>query len=210
MSRVARQGDFSAKTRRLLANRVGGKCSLPWCRIPTAGPGQTRGSTVSSGEAAHISSAMPAGPRGQGGLTVEQLRDPANGLWCCTRHAALIDAGSGNGFEAETLRSCRALAEARAAVEQDGLAAPGAGWFHELRVRAAPTFAGPFTLRFGKSTVVVGANASGKTLLADMLAGIAKPERWSRWRHRFTWCHRLRDPLLRPHSSNCVGPDLGG
>lgn len=187
---MARQGDFSAKTRRLLANRVGSKCSLPGCRIPTVGPGPTRDSIISSGEAAHIFSALPAGPRGQGGLTVEQLRDPTNGLWCCTRHAAFIDASSGNGFDAETLRSYRELAEARAAVERDGIAAPGAGWFHELRVRAAPTFAGPVTLRFGKSTVVIGANSSGKTVLADMLAGIARPERWSRWRSR-----TLRDVL---------------
>ncbi len=181
---MARKGDFSASTKRLLASRVGNKCSLPWCRIPTAGPGPTRRSAISSGEAAHIFSAAAAGPRGQGGLTAEQLRDPANGIWCCTRHATLIDAGSGIGFPAETLRSYRQLAEALASVEQGGVAAPGAGWFHELRVRAAPTFARPITLRLGKSTVVLGANSSGKTLVADMLAGVGKPERWSRWCQR--------------------------
>lgn len=179
---MARIADFSPRTRQLLRDRAGNKCSVPWCRTPTSGPAVAAAKATSSGRAAHIFSSAAGGPRGQGGLSVAELSDIANGIWCCSRHADLIDVNRGEGHDAPSLRAYTRLAEALARVEQGGAVAPGAGWLSVLHVRSAHPFAAPFEIHFGKYTIIVGGNATGKTAIADMIAGLGKPHRWSRWR----------------------------
>lgn len=175
-----RDEDFPMPVVRMLAERAGNRCSIPWCPKSTTGPDRAGGS-VSTGTAAHIHSARPLGPRGTGGLHVPELRAYENGLWCCADHGRYIDANSGNGFDAATLKAYRRLAEARAAMRQQGHLAPPSGWFHRMHVDEAAPLVGGFDIFFGKNTLISGPNGSGKTILADMLAGLGKPERWSRY-----------------------------
>jgi hypothetical protein len=77
--------------------------------------------TVSgSGIAAHIYSAAPGGPRGQGGLTKGELEQPENCIWLCSDHAKLVDNNRGIAFPPETLLSYKALQEARMMREVKG------------------------------------------------------------------------------------------
>ena len=70
-----RPADFPARTRRLIAERAGYRCSMPECRRQTLGPGTGPRDVACIGIAYHIYSAAPGGPRGTGGLTREQLPD---------------------------------------------------------------------------------------------------------------------------------------
>lgn len=86
-----RDDDFSMKTKRLLAHRVGHRCSNPDCRAPTSGPGVDSDVIVTAGDAAHITAASPGGPRYDPTLTSEQRRSYDNGIWLCVVHARIID-----------------------------------------------------------------------------------------------------------------------
>lgn len=203
-----RSGDFPIGVLRQLSQRAGNHCSIPWCAVSTSGPDRV-GGTVSTGTAAHVFSARPKGPRGNGGLSVTELRAYANGLWCCDNHGRYIDANGGNGFDASTLAAYRRLAEVRAALRQQGSLPPPTGWFHKLRVDEAPPLEDGSDVYFGKNTLVFGENGSGKTILADMLAGLGKTERWSRYaddaRRRLRFSIDYYDPEHR-HIETVVGP----
>lgn len=83
--------DFSAPVRRQIAERAGYQCSVPGCNRRTTGIGANGQYVSYSGYAAHIYSAASNGPRGQGGLTPEELHSTDNGIWLCGRHAKLVD-----------------------------------------------------------------------------------------------------------------------
>src|ERR1017187_9062507 len=97
--------DFTAKTRRLVAERSAFRCSFPECDRTTIGPGSTTNEAASNGVAAHIFSAAAGGPRGRGGLSSEQLRSPTNAIWLCADHARLVDTNRGTKFPPATLQS---------------------------------------------------------------------------------------------------------
>ncbi len=169
-----RVGEFTVATKRRLADDAGGRCSLPDCRVMTQGPG------VRVGRAAHICSAAPRGPRGQGGLSTLELASERNGIWCCASHADQIDSGNGALYTAGTLIGYKELAHARALVELKGGLVPKSGWFHGL-VLSSRAFPPGSTLRFGKATFLLGRNGTGKTVLAGYLAGFADPRQWQPW-----------------------------
>lgn len=177
---MASRQDFSAKTKRVIAGRAGYRCSFPSCRKLTIGPGATHGEVATTGVAAHIYSASPEGPRGQGSKTPEELSAATNGIWLCSEHARLVDANRGERFPPALLWSYRELREARALRDQTGMGGPMA-WFQEARLRTTPVFRADSVFRFGKVTVLLGENASGKTALCEWLAGVANPERLWRW-----------------------------
>ncbi len=93
---MSKRLDFSDRTKRIIAARAGYRCSFPGCRKPTVGPGGRPEEFISTGVAAHIFSAAPGGPRGQGGLTTQDLVRPENGIWLCENHARLVDANRGS------------------------------------------------------------------------------------------------------------------
>jgi hypothetical protein len=72
--------EFSPKTKRLLADRVGHVCSNPNCRAPTSGPRLESDKAVVAGDAAHITAASPNGPRYDPSLTSEERRHHSNGI----------------------------------------------------------------------------------------------------------------------------------
>lgn len=83
--------DFSERTRRGLASRVGWRCSNPGCRALTVGPSSNPERHVNLGVAAHITAAAPGGPRFDSALTPARRRSSENGIWLCQGCAKLID-----------------------------------------------------------------------------------------------------------------------
>lgn len=103
--------NFSEKTKNILASRVAFRCSFPGCSRITIGPGANDSQQVISvGEAAHIYSAAPNGPRNNPNLTTEQRASIENGIWMCKTHARLIDVDETN-YSAETLLKWKVDAE---------------------------------------------------------------------------------------------------
>ena len=131
--------EFSIATRKLVADRAGNQCSFPTCHRRTTGPGASENQVSGDGIAAHIFSASPRGPRGQGSLSREELEQPENCIWLCSTHAKLVDNNRGVTFPAETLHSYKALQEARVRREVQGLYSP-IGWLHEVALLENPTF----------------------------------------------------------------------
>lgn len=83
--------DFSERTKTILRDRVGCKCSNPSCRKETSGPHPNPDKRVLIGQAAHISAAAPGGPRYDESLTSEERKSVSNGIWLCENCAKLID-----------------------------------------------------------------------------------------------------------------------
>lgn len=140
--------EFTEKTKQILAERVGWRCSYPGCVLATIGPHTDDNKSTCLGEAAHITAAMPGGPRFDANLTAEGRRNISNGIWMCKPHARLIDVDKDN-FSSATLRQWKILAERKAyeALEQGPV--PG-------------SLAEPQTLiAFGLRTVVKGVWLSG-------------------------------------------------
>src|SRR6266516_1107387 len=81
--------DFSQATKDLLARRAGYRCSI--CKQPTVGPHSDPGRAIFLGEAAHICSAAPKGPRPNPSLTPQQRASASNGIHLCKLHARQVD-----------------------------------------------------------------------------------------------------------------------
>jgi hypothetical protein len=86
--------EFSPTTKKALKAAAGGRCCEPSCLRETDGATKNeKGMLVARGigVAAHIYSAKKRGPRGQGGLSPEQIENASNGLWTCATHGRQID-----------------------------------------------------------------------------------------------------------------------
>ena len=83
--------NFLKSTTRILAERVGYRCSNPNCRAYTVGPNEKENKSTSIGEAAHICAAAVGGPRYDESMTSVQRSDISNGLWLCSNCSDLID-----------------------------------------------------------------------------------------------------------------------
>jgi hypothetical protein len=104
--------DFTAETKRVLRERVGGRCSRPECGQPTISPNKVYSQIVDiTGRAAHITAARTGGPRFDPLLSRDQRRSADNGIWLCSDCADLIDKNAGDGFSVELLRSWKRNAE---------------------------------------------------------------------------------------------------
>lgn len=104
--------DFSEKTKRLLADRVGNFCSNPTCYALTSGPDSNAG-VAKIGVAAHIHAASPGGPRYDSDMTSKERKSSVNGIWLCQTCARLIDVGP-EGYPAEKLNEWKSNAEEQA------------------------------------------------------------------------------------------------
>jgi hypothetical protein len=78
------------------------------------------------------------------------------------------------------LQNYKALHEANIARAIGGIY-PQMGWFQELIVHESPIFRPKSRLRFGKVTLLVGGNFTGKTALCEWLAGVGDPCILSFW-----------------------------
>ena len=105
--------DFTRRTKRLIAGRVGHRCSNPECQAATSGPGLETEKLVTAGDAAHITAASPTGPRYDPSLTSEQRRSYDNGIWLCVLHARIVDQDD-SCHTVELLQSWKRHAETQA------------------------------------------------------------------------------------------------
>ncbi len=83
--------EFRQRTRQLLAERVGHRCSNPRCQRPTIGPHSDPDKSLSIGRACHIRAAAPGGPRFDPRQTEAERTSPANGIWLCAGCSDLVD-----------------------------------------------------------------------------------------------------------------------
>lgn len=84
--------NFSAPTKRTIAERAGYVCSFPGCGRLTIGPSDDRASGVTmTGTAAHIVAAASGGQRSDAALTSAQRSSADNGIWMCAIHGKWID-----------------------------------------------------------------------------------------------------------------------
>ena len=178
MSRI----DFSPQTKHLVADRASNRCSYPTCNKVTIGPGASATEVSTSGSAAHIYSASAAGPRGQGGLTDDELKHPTNAIWLCAIHARLIDNNRGDKYPPELLLSYKQLQEARVAREQEGLYTP-LGWLFSMKIDASPLFVSGAEFSLSKLTVLLGNNSTGKTATCEWIRGLFDSSKLDRWRN---------------------------
>ena len=177
--RMAERIEFPEVVRRTVAGRSGYRCSFPDCGRGTIGPGPGTEITT-SGVCAHIFSAAPGGPRGQGGLSREDLQSIQNAIWVCSLHGDLIDKNKGLRYPAEVLLSFKDLHEARVAHDQGGVGSQFF-WIQEVRLHSSPIFTDGTTLRLGKVTLVIGNNDSGKSALCRWLAGFNDSQLLESW-----------------------------
>ena len=173
---MSKRKNFLEKTKRILAGRAGYQCSHPSCNIITIGAGEEAHTTSSIGEAAHIYSASLDGPRGQGGLSDDELRSMDNGLWACKNHARLIDTNDGDGFSAEQLKSWKFLHEEKIKTHQ-GRIQRKSFWLSSLIINQSKVFKNEQTIYFGKVTFVYGGeNASGKSTILNFINSLTSYE----------------------------------
>jgi len=103
--------NFTTKTKQILSDRVGGRCSYPGCGQVTTGPNlHDPSKKINTGEAAHITAAASNGPRYDASLTSQQRSSIENGIWMCEYHAGLIDSDFLT-YSVEQLRTWKNIAE---------------------------------------------------------------------------------------------------
>ncbi len=83
--------DFPERTKKILQERVGNRCSNPKCRCLTSGPNAEENKATRIGVAAHITAAAQGGPRYDEALTPEERKSIQNAIWLCQNCAKLID-----------------------------------------------------------------------------------------------------------------------
>ncbi|NBF16789.1 hypothetical protein GV729_16110 [Pseudomonas sp. Fl4BN2] len=172
--------NFPPKARKLIEASAGHQCSYPACNRRTTGPGPESEYISNSGYAAHIYSASKNGPRGQGGLSPQELKSPKNGIWLCGRHAKIVDNNEGVSYPSEVLLSYKALHEARVQMEHEGLYPP-IGWLHELTIVESPLFSSSQTVQLAKLNLIYGNNCTGKTAITEWIEGFFNPLPLARW-----------------------------
>ena len=103
---------ISQRTRDILFALSGNECAHPDCTEKIVQGGAEGYSAAKIVNIAHIYSHSPNGPRGQGGLTEDQLVAPENLLLLCPNHHVLVDKLDSE-YTAETLQQWKKQHEAK-------------------------------------------------------------------------------------------------
>ena len=83
--------NYSQRTQRILDIQSLNQCAFPGCTNPLVEPGTRQSSPAVIGHICHIYALSPNGPRGQGGLTEEELNSIDNLILLCRNHHAVVD-----------------------------------------------------------------------------------------------------------------------
>lgn len=113
MASKKKRDDFSTKTKTILRDRAGHKCSNPACEAYTSGPGNGFSETMHLGDAAHICAASQNGPRYDEKMTSTERSSIENGIWLCTICARKIDRND-DIYSVSLLKEWKTKAEERA------------------------------------------------------------------------------------------------
>ena len=128
--------------------------------------------SINTGVACHIYSAALNGPRGRGGKSNEFIESAENGIWCCDKHASLIDKNQGNDYPAETLFSWKALAEARTKKLLDDVPSP-LGWVDKIEYLRFSNHATLPSIKLSRFSLIYSGNVSGKSALLEAAGAIS-------------------------------------
>ena len=178
---MGKRENFSRTTANIIAQRAGYRCAHPVCDgRTTVGPGKTPNVSENTGHACHIFAAAKRGPRGQGGLSSEELKSVSNGIWLCAKHSTQIDKNSGRDYPSPVLLGWKAAHEHRIAQEHGAMLNPY-GWIESIRIVEAPVFKPNQTLSLANLNVIVGSNGAGKTALCEWLGSLGAITPLQRW-----------------------------
>ena len=97
---------YSAKTIKLLFGLSGGRCAMPNCENPIVQPVGDNHDAQVLGQICHIHARSPLGPRGDGGLSDEELNSEHNLILLCAHHHAEIDTNP-EKYTAERLKQIK-------------------------------------------------------------------------------------------------------
>jgi len=172
--------EFTKKTKRKVAERAGQMCSFIKCNELTSGPGARSDEVSRTGTAAHIYSASEGGPRGQGGLSDEELKSVDNAIWLCRNHGDMVDNNRGEEYPPSLLMSYKNIQETRMKHEQRDMHVP-TGWVHKINFTKGPLFENKSSFEFSKLNLIYGDNSSGKTALMDWMEIALTGNHLSRW-----------------------------
>lgn len=107
---MTKRDEFAAHVKRALSARAGSACSNPECGASTSAPHEEPAKAVNLGVAAHITAAVPDGPRYDASLTPIARAAIQNAIWLCQNCAKLID-NDPTRFPVELLRTWKAKRE---------------------------------------------------------------------------------------------------
>jgi hypothetical protein len=111
--------NFLEKTKKVLQERVGNRCSNPDCRCLTSGPNNDPEKASRIGVAAHITAAAENGPRYDVFLNKEERTSIFNAIWLCQNCSKLIDSDC-ERYSTNLLQKWKAHAEELARLELEG------------------------------------------------------------------------------------------
>ena len=119
-----KRDDFTIGTKRIIASKVGYRCSIPNCRKFTASPDYKDEDSLNLGIAAHIAAASEGGPRYDRNMTQDQRKHENNDIWLCNDCAHIIDSDR-EAYSTQTLLNFKRWAEKKAKsesrVKEDGI-----------------------------------------------------------------------------------------
>lgn len=111
--------EFTEKTKRVIQDRAGNRCSNPECRVLTSGPNAHPEKSTRTGVTAHIAAASPGGPRYNPNQTSDQRQSAENGIWLCQNCGHFVDTDFLN-YSVDLLYKWKSQAEKEADDETKG------------------------------------------------------------------------------------------
>jgi len=190
--------EFDEKIKDIIARRAGFKCSFPGCNKTLVGPGVNNDDSITIGECAHIFSAVPKGPRTDGGLTEKELKRPENGIYLCTNHHKIVDRKSkDNKYTSDLLTRYKNRHEFLISAEMGEYMYP-LNWINCLKI-TGNIFTNPIQVNLGKVTLFTGENSTGKSTIIEILYSYFSQRiipRWNKPKSEFSTEINLDNPVL--------------
>ena len=138
------------------------------------------------GVGAHITAASKKGPRYDKDLSPEERSDVNNGVWMCQTHAKLVDDNASKHTVPELRRWKTQHEDWVFRRVANGPAHPHAG-ISVLRITNVGPFRQRTEMKFGRVTVVVGDNSTGKSTVCETLAAFSGEPLFSQFAERWVF-----------------------
>jgi hypothetical protein len=210
MAKKKSRVEFDDKTKDIIAKRAGCKCSFPGCNKTLVGPGVENHETVTIGECAHIFSAVPKGPRTDGGLSESELKRPENGIFLCRNHHKIIDRkAKSNKYTSDLLTRYKNRHEFFVSAELGEYNYP-LNWINHLKIEGT-IFKKPIEINLGKVTLITGSNGTGKSTVVEIVDSIFEQKIYPRWDKptiKFVTEVKLDNPVLTKFTANIENNNL--
>ena len=202
--------EFDDKIKEIIARRAGFKCSFPGCNKTLVGPGVENNESITIGECAHIFSAVPKGPRTDGGLGEDELKRPENGIYLCRNHHKIVDRkAKDNRYTSDLLTRYKNRHEFLISAELGEYTYP-LNWINQIKIEGT-VFSKPIELNLGKVTLITGSNGTGKSTIVEIMDSIFEQKIHSRWNKpkvNFATEVKLDNPVLSKFTAHIENNQL--